>query len=310
VSLLLSLLLLSDVAYRGAVGAQIDADPHGAFDVGVRSGPWSAELFTETIDLRYTDRADDHRFTLGLRGELFAAGLMTSPWTDGAPDPSRARTAAYAGLDAEYVFFGPAGAYLSLAASAREYFFGAIPGGIAADPELVLGPTLRLGLWTSAVRGSVALGFDLLAQGSATVAPRIEATLRVRPSVDLGPLAVGPWLEGWGAFADGQDDTTLTRIGGLNPYVVPLAGAGWAEWWAEDYLAGRAGIFAAFLGVDLAIVIDAAHLSSPLFTTRDEWGAGVVASGRWGSFFAELSGGYTRERFSGWGRVGLAWSDE
>ena len=41
--------------------------------------------------------------------------------------------------------------------------------------------------------------------------------------------------------AEGTDDLTSTRLGGLNPYVVPLAGAFWGEFWVEDYAAARVG---------------------------------------------------------------------
>src|SRR4051812_35878039 len=81
-----------------AFGGEINADPHGVGDFGVRKGPFSIQLFTDTLELRYQPESPRGRWWLAARGEALAAGLMLSPWTDGAPDPRRALLASYGGL--------------------------------------------------------------------------------------------------------------------------------------------------------------------------------------------------------------------
>src|SRR5262249_14750031 len=79
-------------------GAQIDSSPHGVFDVGVRKGSFSIQLYTDTLEVRYEPRTDKGRFFIAARGEALAAGLFISPWTNGAPDGTRALTASCGGL--------------------------------------------------------------------------------------------------------------------------------------------------------------------------------------------------------------------
>jgi hypothetical protein len=306
--------------FRAALGAQVDGDPHGVIDLAVRRGPWSATVYTDTLDLRWSDEADDHRLTVGARGELFVAGLMTSPWSAGGKDPARALTAHYGGLDAEYVHYLPHGLYAGLAASARLYAFGTTASTVGPAPpvQLVAGPTLRLGWWQAEASWVLEGGFDVLASTEVVFAPRAATTLRLEPRWSLGPLTLGPLVEARAGVAHQQDRTTLTRVGGLNPYVVPLAGAAWAEWWADDYAAVRAGLRAAVPYVSLAVVIDAVALHTPVVPdpTVEAWGLGALLRVDVAPFFAELSGGWAPQllrqadvpRVSGWVRLGLDWT--
>jgi len=52
-------------------------------------------------------------------------------------------------------------------------------------------------------------------------------------------------------------------VGGLNPYVVPVAGAAWAEWWVEDYVAVRAGGEVHTPTVDVLLFTDVAAFDGP-----------------------------------------------
>lgn len=68
------------------------------------------------------------------------------------------------------------------------------------------------------------------------VAAKLNGELRLRPE-----WTVAPFLEARAGWARRQDFLTRTRLGGLNPYVVPLAGAGWAEFYVQKYGAVRLG---------------------------------------------------------------------
>src|SRR4051812_22609233 len=75
---------------RGMVGGEASATAFGILDLGLRKGPLSLQLYTDPLELRYAPELAHGRYWLAARLETFAAGLMISPWSDGAPDPSRA----------------------------------------------------------------------------------------------------------------------------------------------------------------------------------------------------------------------------
>lgn len=220
---------------RIAGGGEVSETRFGIFDLGLRKGPLSIQLFTDTLDVRYAPERSRGRWWIAARAETFAAGLMISPWTDGAPDPSRALTAAYLGAEGGGVAYLPGGLYVGGQAMARLYLFFGQPATTIEVP----GPTpvftvdAVLGHYTPASHVWVRGGFDV---ELGPVQPHIALEATVRPD-----WAFAPRVEVRGAWARNQDFITRTRLGGLNPYVVPLAGAGWAEFWVESYLALRAG---------------------------------------------------------------------
>src|SRR4051812_45748417 len=80
---------------RAMLGGEVSATSFGILDLGLRKGPLSLQLFTDTLELRYAPNLMHGRYWLAVRAETFAAGLMQSPWRDGAPDPARALNAGY-----------------------------------------------------------------------------------------------------------------------------------------------------------------------------------------------------------------------
>ncbi|RME23993.1 MAG: hypothetical protein D6798_12335 [Deltaproteobacteria bacterium] len=230
-----------DLEWRAALGGQVDADPHGIADVGVRSGDLSAELLTDTIDLRFQPRGDHGRAWVAARLATFAAGLFISPWSDGAPDPSAALRSSYGGVEAGVLRYLPRGFYTGVQGSARYQVFAALsdtdvavpPGRPVGDADLVLG------WWTAEAQAWSRAGVDAWIEpgDGGRLAPHVHLQAAVNPAWPIGPL-----FELRAGAARHQDAVTRTRLGGLNPYVVPVAGAAWAEWWVEDYVATRIGL--------------------------------------------------------------------
>ncbi len=248
----------SPAEYRALAGTQVDADSHGEVDLGVRSGPWSAELFTETLDLRYAPTWDRGRASVAMRAEGFAAGLLTSPWVDGAPDPGRALTASYAGPEGGVAWYLPRGGWLGVDAHARLWTFGATDTTLVAVPTEHLTGRFALGggWWapdrrvaaTLALLAGTPLGDGLSAYDHASSGlPPPELHRGLAPAVTLDAA----WVPGWfvAPVAEGRagidfSGSTLyaARVGGQVPYVVPLAGAGWAEFRVHTYAAARVGL--------------------------------------------------------------------
>jgi hypothetical protein len=66
--------------------------------------------------------------------------------------------------------------------------------------------------------------------------PQLSAVVAVHTSGFFRPIA-----EIRAGVSSNVTPITATRLGGLNPYVVPLAGAAWAEFRVDDYAVARLG---------------------------------------------------------------------
>lgn len=228
-----------DTELRWQAAGQVDSAPFGVVDLGVRRGTWSAELLTDTLDLRWSPEGDKGRAWVALRGELGAAALMMGPWTSGAPAPEQGFGASYLGGEAGILGYGRHGLYAGLAGHARRVSFRELPVTEVAlpAPSPWLLADVVAGLYRPQGHIWVRAGVQHDALGD-SVQPHVHATATATP--DFGER-LGAVVELRAGTARGQSILTRTRVGGMNPYVVPIAGAGWGEWWAESYAIGRLG---------------------------------------------------------------------
>lgn len=273
---------------RFAAGGEIGETSFGIFDLGLRKGALSLQLLTDTLDVRWAPEVTRGRYFLALRVEGFAAGLMISPWRAGAPDPGRAMYAAYAGAEGGYVRYLPKSFYAGVAGSARAYYFWGQEQTTVEVPGItpVFSVDGVLGRYTPTSHVWLRAGVDVQ---QTIVAPRASVEATFRP---VGRLV--PKLELRAGWAMNQTAVLLTRLGGMNPYVVPVAGAAWAEFWVERYAAMRVGPtlrldlprFGAHT-LDLSVVTDVAIW---------DYGNAVGFAGQvlWrpGRFFVDLQVGY------------------
>lgn len=294
----------NELEFRATGGGQIDSDPHGTVDLGVRRGALSAQLFTDTLDLRFAPESAGGRFFVAARGEALAAGLLASPWTAGAPDPSRSLWASYAGLEGGFVRYLPNGFWAGAQASARAYWFEAraetrVP--VPSPTSLVTGEVIA-GSFSPDLAAWIRAGVDV---EGLSPSPHVAVEATYRPSA-----TVAPRLEVRAAWAKNQSDLTRTRLGGLNPYVVPLAGAAWAEWRVESYVAARAGITWSTRWTEVGALCDVAAFDDTIVS-----GFALTARARVRRFFVENALGVapwiTRQagvsRVSAWFLVGTEW---
>lgn len=263
-------------------GAQLGASSFGILTFGARRGPLSMTLLTDTLDLRFGPEWERGRAWIGARAQLGGtAGMMMAPWTDGAPDPGRARMAFYEGLDGGGLRYLPGGLYAGGQVNARLYQLTPEGGGLSdgVTQRGILSTDALVGLWRPQVQGYARLGVDLSDVG---VSPHATVELRAE-----GPWRLAPVVELRAGIAESQDELNLSRLGGLNPYVVPLAGAAWAEWWVEDYAALRLGPRVAVKSFEIALMSDLAAFDG-------QRAAGFAALGAWRQDrrFVELSVGY------------------
>ena len=228
----------STTDFRWQAAGQIDPGAHGVADLGVRRGAWSAQLLTDTLDLRFAPEQDRGRAWVALRAELGAVALLIAPWADGAYAPEQGFSASYLGGETGLVRYGAHGLYAGVAGHAYRVSFSEL----AVTQVEVPAPTPWLsldavaGLYRDKAHAWVRVGGQHDALGD-PLQPHIHATVTTttldRPLGGVAELRAGT--------ARGQSILTRTRVGGLNPYVVPLAGAGWGEWWSETYAIARLG---------------------------------------------------------------------
>jgi hypothetical protein len=309
---------VSEAEWRFAAGGQLEQASHGMLDLGWRKGPVSVQLFTDTLDLRLKHRARRGQLEVGLRGAAFAADMWITPWTDGAPDPSRAQRASYVGPEVRLERWLPHGTYVATELWARWYTFTPLPGSQLEVPDQ---GWLRLdgvaGGWWDEGQLQVRLvgGLDqtterLVPSPHPLPSPHASATLLAHPAGALAPLAELRLV-----WAQRQDDVLATRLGGMTPYHVPLAGAAWAEFWVEDAAAARAGVVGRAGVLQAGVVLDGAVWTHPQTgNSGSAAGVGLVSRLQSGFWYGELSvGRSTTPRGEGawpvsvWFSVGTQW---
>ena len=268
--------------YTAQGGAQVGASSFGIVTLGARRGPVSVTLFTDTLDVRYGPEWERGRAWVGARAQFGGtAGMMMAPWTDGAPDTSRARMAFYEGLDGGALRYLPGGLYAGGQVNARLYQLSAQGMSVSdgVSQRRILSTDALVGLWRPQVQGYARIGLDVSDVG---LSP--HATVDVHAE---GPWRLAPVVELRAGIAESQDELNLSRLGGLNPYVVPLAGAAWAEWWVEDYAALRVGPRLTAGSFELALMSDLAVFDG-------QRAVGFAALGGWKKArrFVDLSVGY------------------
>lgn len=225
--------------WRAAAGGELETDSHGILDLGLRSGDWSAQLFTDTLDLRWDHAWDHGKVSVGVRGAAFAAGMFLSPYTAGGPDRDRAQLAQYVGPDLLAQRWLGHGWYAEGGAFAHAHHFSPIGDATLEVPDTVwMRGEVAAGGWFAdgarAVRASG--GVDLSTADGPRVSPHLALEARGTTDTALSPLG-----ELRAVWAQDADDVVATRLGGMTPYHVPLAGLSWAEIWAEDLVAARLG---------------------------------------------------------------------
>jgi hypothetical protein len=287
---------MPSLLWQLAVGGQIDADSHGDANFGLRSGEWTFALRTDAPEITWNHEGERGRTWVNVRGHAFAAQMFISPWTDGAPDPARAFNAASAGAEAGWVGYGPWGSYFGGRGAADGFFpYARDTSTELPSQRVVVTADAILGIWRPTLRGWIRAGADLASGGDASLqSPHVVGELQWIPDWSVGKARIGPRVELRAGAAEGQDDLLRSRLGGLNPWVVPLAGAAWAEWWVEDYAAARVGANvgagepgAKKLGIRVSPFVDLAAFDGDAAV-----GLGVGARAWRGRLFLDVTGGY------------------
>jgi hypothetical protein len=282
--------------WSAVLAADIEPQSHGVLAAGLRKGAFALQYNTDTLDVTYGPDFDGGRWWVTARGEGLVAGLMPFPWAAGGPAPEQAVYASYVGGSAGVIKYLPQGLWAGVQASTRTYIFGAVDGGLAPVPD---------------VRPSFAVGAELGWYSD-------WLNIRGKSGVDVSDVATAPFAEvqarltlpGWwapllefrGGLGINQDYVTRTRLGGVSPYAVPLAGAGWAEWWVQNYAAVHAGPQISWQSGKAALFADAAH-----FDGDNALGLGASLHQSFGLWYADVVAGWAPkiERQAGVGRVSV-----
>jgi hypothetical protein len=232
---------------------------------------------------------------------------MNTRWQDGARARDLDLLAFYQGIEGGGVFYLPAGMYIGAEATARVWEFVALPTTErdVPGPRPVLTADAIFGIYHDWTHLYVRAGTDWTDRG---FSPHVRAVW----TTSL-PWLVRPTFALHAGWADNVDEVTATRVGGLNPWVVPLAGAAWAEFLVEDYVAMR-------LGPEVGQLSEGIGWSTAL-TADVTWfdGRREVGFAAWGRYehkgrFIEAALGYApwlprpgSIAMVGWFRVGATW---
>lgn len=317
-------------AAGGEFGLAPEVGGHGFAIVAWRGpslldGVFSAYLNTDTLHLGVEEIALSRSLFAGffLRGELAVAGLFPDYYQRGVKLPER-------GFRASYL---QAGGYLSLhfapsltaeiEVRGTQWIFGKTAETALVLPEsfFAFSPLFRLTFWRVTSNASeLALhkfsprieGYFVRIEGSADVRSRHEAW-GADPRNDPAQTALfarQSFQAGWrpidriyvrvresAEYGAGADDINRARIGGNNPWVVPMFGAPWAAWLCERHAALEliAGVVFGdqWIGVGwTGAVINDAERRSVLEKYNFLQGAGVIGDLRFGPLQIFARGGW------------------
>jgi hypothetical protein len=216
------------------------------------------------------------QFSAAVRAEAALAGVLADYRVQGVRLPERGFWASYGYAFAALKWL-PGGSHsVELVAAGRRWLFARVDGGTSPNLQLppdawVFEPRIRYTYWAVTspgeewqaqvayprIRGfatGVELGLDVRSDTQAWGALAGVADLRNRPGDVI--LMARQWLragsqasprvrlqlEESASWGRGEDDLTRPRVGGMNPYVVPIPGLAWPSLLSERHLAAQASL--------------------------------------------------------------------
>lgn len=217
--------------------------------------------------------APDLELNAFLRGEAFFAGILPDYYQRGERIAERGFLASYLHGAVSLKWHPRPYHSLELLLGVRQWFFttarSTADSFVLPPDTFVFEPRLRYSLWrvkagsrewqghtlfprVQGVALSAELGLDVRADDRAWGAPDggglagrndpSATILMVRQRLIAG-APLGGWgrlqLEQHGSWGEGEDDLTRNRVGGMNPYVVPVHGLPWAALLSERLLSGQ-----------------------------------------------------------------------
>lgn len=269
------------------------------------------------------------------KGEALLSGLLFAYRQQGERNSGRSFYGSYAQLMPSMKWHFAPRHSLELVTGVRQWFFGRMS---STDDTFVLPPNTfvfepRLGYtywdvkagseeWEAhrfypritGITVGVQLGLDVRSDrrawgydtGGGQTDPRNRPGMPVMMARQwmYAGVALGQWgrlqLEEHASWGHGEDDLTRNRAGGMNPYVIPLAGLPWATFLSERLVAGQASLHVK-LGAsahEAGVAVNGGAFNDPYRTGQlmSFGGAGGAEA------FVDL-------RFGGWqlyGRFGMA----
>lgn len=255
--------VLFDVRGRGAVGRG---------DLRLYFNTDTLQASVENVPLG----TDALQFSAGVRGELAIAGLLRDYFRDGRRVDGRGFFASYVYGYAALKWLPAMSHSLELQAAGRAWIFARDTGGTSPNLRLPTDPRvfearLRYTFWRVTSPGDewqsqvlfprvtglatgVELGMDLRSDASAWGALDgvddgrnhpgdviVMARQWLRAGAQLSPR----WrvqVDETASWGSGEDDLTRNRVGGMNPYVVPIPGLPWAAVLSERLVTAQVSV--------------------------------------------------------------------
>ena len=221
-------------------GGEFNPDSHGVLEVGYRDELIQLELLTNTLELKREILSNTGRKWGSIRGEGVMAGLLPFPWVDGRPAPELGSDASLARAEFGSIKYYQWSMYAGGFVQFGKEWFAHSPNSLhqaELNNRFVTHPQIILGRYTEHFHAYAQVGTYLLNLETESIQNHAQAHLFWRPK---GVIA--PSIEAHAATSENLDALHRFRIGGLNPYSIPMAGAGWGEWWSAQFATGQLGL--------------------------------------------------------------------
>ena len=268
-------------------------------------------------------------------GEFMFTGLLPDYYKGSKSLEERGFSASHVLVEAYLKANLPANNYLEIALGGKKWFFSrleATASELVLPPDAwVLQPRLRYTYWNLEMDPSISdrhrtfwrvaglaagleIGADFRSDVRAWGALDLEHFAEVDSRNDPNKISyyIRQWSRlGWkltdrlrtqilqaSSFGVGEDDLTRIRLGGMNPYVIPVAGAPWAGYLSEKFLSLESSWhFRVYKEVEIGVLVDAVLMADPKRAGNDDvgvvMGAGFFGDLRFGDMQIDIRAGWT-----------------
>lgn len=225
--------------WRVAGGGEFNADSHGILEVGYRDELIQIEALTNTLELKRELETDGGKKWAAIRGEAVMAGLLPFPWVEGRPAPELGSDASLARAEFGSIKYAQWSMYAGGVVQFGKEWFAHGRDSLYRDElnnRFVTHPQIILGRYSESLHAYLQIGSYLLDIDTEATQNHAQAHLYWTPKWPISPS-----IEAHAATGENLDALHRFRIGGLNRYTIPLAGAAWGEWWVEEFASVQLG---------------------------------------------------------------------
>jgi hypothetical protein len=241
--------LVQPTSFSVQMGVHGFADTRPLLNINYRSDEYALRIANDRIQLS-REWVNNHASWILIEGQGYQSHATAFPWENGAPALWKGYNTSYTGIwsgqirDWQANERIPGNFFVGGEGKIRYYWFhntsehqNPPDSGVRISLNTIFG-------WNAANFSShLNVGQNIIQSQQFSLQPFVQLQFTYEDELQPHKIdALSPWIEGEIGWGDNLDDINKYRVGGLHPIGVQFAGAGWGEWWLEDFSTMRLGM--------------------------------------------------------------------